>query len=391
MPAFLQSVLAFLVVLGVLVFVHELGHYLAARWRGVHVEVFSIGFGPAIATWTDRVGTVWKLAWLPLGGYVKLHGHERPEVMRAEEPAEPGRLAQSVRRWRGKPPLAPPPAQPQMIEPPRNWLAGRVFHEKSVGSRAIVVAAGPIANFLLAMVLFALLFATAGRPVILPIAGDVLADSAAARAGMRTDDRVVSIAGTPIASFEDIQRIVTAHPAETLAITIRRGHETLDLQVLTDARESGGHKIGMLGIRGGQMEFHRLSLPEALVGGVTQTWQVTEETIIGVAQMISGRRGTEDLGGPLRIAQLSGQVAQLGLASLISFIAVLSVNLGLINLFPIPVLDGGHLLFYLAEAIRGRPIPARAQEYGFRAGLALLAGLFILATWNDLTHFGMFH
>ena len=155
--------------------------------------------------------------------------------------------------------------------------------------------------------------------------------------------------------------------------------------------ESGGHMVGMLGIRGSQVEYQRLSLAQALVGGVTQTWQVTSDTVAGVAQMISGQRGTEDIGGPLRIAQLSGQVAQLGLASLVSFIAVLSVNLGLINLFPIPVLDGGHLLFYLAEAIRGRPIPARAQEYGFRAGLALLAGLFILATWNDLTHFGIFH
>ena len=132
-------------------------------------------------------------------------------------------------------------------------------------------------------------------------------------------------------------------------------------------------------------------MPDALVGGVTETWRVTSETVVGVAQMITGRRGTEDLGGPLRIAQLSGQVAQLGIASLVSFIALLSVNLGLINLFPIPVLDGGHLLFYLAEAIRGRPVPARAQEYGFRAGLALIAGLFILATWNDLAHFGMFH
>ena len=197
--------------------------------------------------------------------------------------------------------------------------------------------------------------------------------------------------GRRSASFEDIQRIITAHPAETLPITIRRGERTLELPVLTDARESGGRKVGMLGIRGGQVEYQRLSLPEALIGGVTQTWQVTSETVVGVAQMISGRRGTEDIGGPLRIAQLSGQVAQLGLASLISFIAVLSVNLGLINLFPIPVLDGGHLLFYLAEAIRGRPVPPRAQEYGFRAGLALLAGLFILATWNDLAHLGIFH
>jgi regulator of sigma E protease len=165
----------------------------------------------------------------------------------------------------------------------------------------------------------------------------------------------------------------------------------MQFSVLTDSREVGGRKVGMLGIRGGQVEYQRVSLPEALLGGVTQTWQVTAETVAGVAQMITGQRGTDELGGPLRIAQLSGQVAQQGLIYLIQFIALLSVNLGLINLFPIPVLDGGHLLFYLAEAIRGRPIPPRAQEYGFRAGLALIASLFILATWNDLLHLGMFH
>jgi len=366
MPDVLQSTLAFIAVLGVLVFVHELGHYLAARWVGVHVEVFSIGFGPAIATWRDRVGTVWKLAWLPLGGYVKLHGQERPE------PQPRGLSAEAATAGR------------------EHWVAGRVFHEKSVGSRALVVAAGPIANFVLAVVLFALLFATAGRPIILPIAGDVLPDSAASRAGLRVEDRIVAISGAPIATFEDLQRIVAAHPSETLTVTVQRGAQTLDLPVLTDSRESGGRRVGMLGIRGGQVEYQRLSLPQALLGGVTQTWRVTSDTVAGVAEMISGSRGTEDLGGPLRIAQLSGQVAQLGIASLISFIAVLSVNLGLINLFPIPVLDGGHLLFYFAEWIRGRPIPARAQEYGFRAGLALLAGLFILATWNDLGHLGLF-
>src|SRR6516165_11157910 len=185
MPVVFQTTLAFIVVLGVLVFVHEFGHYLAARWRGVHVEVFSIGFGPAIATWRDRVGTVWKLAWLPLGGYVKLHGHERPEITDSEQPSG-------------------------SRQEPSRWLEGRIFHEKSVGSRALVVAAGPIANFLLAMVLFALLFATAGRPLILPVAGGVLPDSAAARAGLHVNDRILSIGDTQIQSFEDIQRIVTA-------------------------------------------------------------------------------------------------------------------------------------------------------------------------------------
>jgi regulator of sigma E protease len=322
------------------------------------VEVFSIGFGPAIATWRDRVGTVWKLAWLPLGGYVRLHGQERPDM--------------------------PLPEGGQRI-------AGRAFYEKSVGSRALVVAAGPIANFLLAMLLFAALFATAGRPVILPVAGGVMENSPAARAGIQVNDRITSIAGVPTPTFEDIQRIISAHPDETLPVTIKHRDEQRTVSVRTEEHDAGGRKVGMLGIRGGVVEYQRLSPLAALVGGVTQTWQVTSETVLGLWQMISGQRGTEDLGGPLRIAQLSGQVAQLGVGSLMSFIAVLSVNLGLINLFPIPVLDGGHLLFYLAEAIRGRPIPPRAQEYGFRAGLALLAGLFILATWNDLGHLGLFH
>ncbi|MGD0433680.1 MAG: site-2 protease family protein, partial [Acetobacteraceae bacterium] len=163
-----------------------------------------------------------------------------------------------------------------------------------------------------------------------------------------------------------------------------------DVTVVTESREVNGRRIGLLGIRGGAVDYQPQSIPEALWGGVTQTWTVTTDTFGGLAQMIAGQRGTDELGGPLRIAQLSGQVAQLGVSNLISFIAVLSVNLGLINLFPIPVLDGGHLLFYLVEAVRGRPLPQRAQEYSFRAGIAVLGGLFIFATWNDLTHIGLF-
>jgi regulator of sigma E protease len=358
-PELIRSILAFVVVLGVLVFVHELGHYLAARWRGIHVEAFSIGFGRAIASWTDRVGTQWKLAWLPLGGYVKMHGQERPEDVPDEVRA--------------------------------GWMPGRTFHGKSVLSRAIVVAAGPIANFLLAIVLFTALFATVGKPVAVPVVGEVLPQSAASRAGLMAEDRIAAIDGAPVKTFEDIQRVVASHPAQTLHMEVVRAGAPVSLDVLTDERDAGGGKrAGVLGIRGGNTEYRRLSPVEAVVGGITQTWDVTAQTFAGVAQMISGRRGTEDLGGPLRIAQLSGQVAQLGAASLVSFIAVLSVNLGLINLFPIPILDGGHLLFFAAEALRGRPIPQRAQEYGFRAGLALLAGLFVFATWNDLTHLGIF-
>ena len=355
---FIRSLAAFIVVLGVLVFVHELGHYLAARWRGVRVEAFSIGFGRAITSWTDRRGTVWKLAWLPLGGYVKLHGQERPQD-----------VAEEVRA---------------------KWIPGQTFHDKPVLSRAIIVAAGPIANFLLAMVLFAGLFFAIGEPVAMPVVGAVLPDSAASRAGLLTNDRILSIGSDKITTFEDLQRVIAAHPAETLPVVLQRDGAEKRVEVTTDSRESGGRKVGLLGVRGSVVEYHAVSLPTALWGGVTQTWTITRDTFAGLGQMIGGTRGTDELGGPLRIAQLSGQVAQLGIGSLISFIAVLSVNLGLINLFPVPVLDGGHLVFYFFEALRGRPLPQRAQEYGFRAGLAFLVGLFVFATWNDLTHLGLF-
>ncbi len=357
-PDVIRSAAAFVVVLGVLVFVHEFGHYLAARWRGVRVEAFSIGFGATIASWTDKRDTVWKLAWLPLGGYVKLHGQENPKDVAPEVRAA--------------------------------WIPGQTFHEKPVLSRAIIVAAGPIANFLLAMALFAGLFIAVGQPVPLPVIGGVVPDSAASRAGLRTNDRILSIDGQPIDTFDELKSVVASHPADSLTVRIARDGTDQDIKVTPDSVGSGDQKVGLLGVHGGAVEYRHVSIPAALVGGVTQTWSVTRETFAGLAQMLGGSRGTDELGGPLRIAQLSGQVAKLGAATLVSFIAVLSVNLGLINLFPVPVLDGGHLLFYLLEALRGRPIPQRAQEYGFRAGLAFLACLFVFATWNDLTHLGVF-
>ena len=356
-PDALRTILAFAVVLGVLVFVHELGHYLAARWRGVHVEAFSIGLGRTLVSWTDRVGTVWKVSLLPLGGYVRLHGQARPEEANAEERAL--------------------------------YKRGRTFWEKSVGSRAIVVAAGPVANFLLAFVLFSVLFATVGRQVLLPDVSRLEPGGAAEHAGLQVGDHIVSIDGEATPRFEDLQRIVAAAPGRILSLRISRGGVEQTLGVLTGSSGPAGHPVGVLGIRSGAASFEHVGPAQAVVDGAQQTWMVGTQTLAGVWQMITGRRGTEDLGGPLRIAQLSGQVAQLGVASLVSFIAVLSVNLGLINLFPIPILDGGYLLFYLAEAVRGRPIPARALDYGLRAGLALLAALFVFATWNDLSHLGV--
>lgn len=353
-PEFARSVLAFVVVLGVLVFVHELGHYLAARWRGIHAEVFSIGFGRAITQWTDRHGTVWKLAWIPLGGYVRMHGQERPEEAAPEVRA--------------------------------SWMPGRTFHEKSVLSRAIVIAAGPFANFLLAVVLFAGLFATIGMQVSTTTIGEVLADSAAAKAGLQTGDKVQAIDGTPVARFEDLQRMVMASPERPLRVQVLRNGVEQTLDVTPSARQSGGKSVGVLGVRSGASETRVLGPFAALKQGVVQTYDVTAQTLAGLGGMISRGENTDQIGGPLRIAQLSGQVAQLGVASLISFIALLSVNLALINLFPIPILDGGHLVFLAIEGVRGRPLPVRAQEYGYRGGLALLLTLFVFATWNDLTH-----
>jgi regulator of sigma E protease len=353
LPGPFRTVIAFVVVLGVLVFIHELGHYLAARWRGVHVEVFSIGFGRRIKAWTDKRGTEWRVSWLPLGGFVKLHGQEGPDDATPEQRAA--------------------------------WKPGFTFHEKPVRDRAIVVAAGPIANFLLAAVLFAGLYMTVGQPQPSATIGTVVEGSAAARAGLLPGDRILALDGEPVSRFEQVQRHIQPRPGQPVAIRLQRQGTEETLTATPDNRDSKG----VLGIAGGAPEFLRLNPVSALASGVTQTWDISVQTLAGLWQMISGQRGTEELGGPLRIAQLSGQVAELGLPSLISFMAVLSVNLALINLFPIPVLDGGHLVFYAFEAIRGRPLPPRAIEYGFRAGFALLVALFVFATWNDLSSLGV--
>ncbi|MDB5369728.1 MAG: rseP [Roseomonas sp.] len=357
LPEPFRTIISFVVVLGVLVFVHEMGHYLAARWRRVHVEVFSIGFGRVIKSWTDRHGTEWRLSWLPLGGFVKLHGQEGPDDATPEQRA--------------------------------NWQEGRTFHSKSVGDRAIVVAAGPAANFILAAVLFAALYMSVGQPVPAANVGAVTENSAAARAGLEPGDRILALDGQSVTRFEEVQRHIQPRAGQAVEIRIARGGAEQTLRATPESRESGGTTVGVLGVTGGTPEFRRLNPFSATIAGVTQTADVTVQTLAGIWQMIAGERGAEDLGGPLRIAQLSGQVASLGLASLVSFIAILSVNLALINLFPIPVLDGGHLVFYAAEAVRGRPLSQRAIEYSLRGGIALIFALFVFVTWNDLMRLGV--
>ena len=359
LPSPIRTMAAFAVVLGVLVFIHELGHYLAARWRGVHVEAFSIGFGPRLFGWTDRVGTEWKLSLLPLGGYVKLHGAGRPEDVSEEDRAR--------------------------------YQAGRTLFDKSVASRAIVVAAGPVANFVLAVVLFAALFGFVGRPVAQSVVSTVVAGGPAAAAGLHVGDRIQSIDGRPTPHFEDLQAVVGASAGRRLDVAVLRDGAVRTVPVVVGSKGPAEHPVGMLGIGSAAVEFEPVGPGQAVLDGFGQTWRVMRQTVAGYGQLFSGQVSMRELSGPLGIAQMSGQVAALGLASLVSLIALLSVNLGLINLLPIPVLDGGYLLFFAAEAIRGRPLPIRAQEYGFRAGFALIACLFVVVTWNDLARSSVMH
>jgi len=355
----------FLLVLTVLVFVHELGHYLIARYNGVKIEVFSIGFGPELFGWWDRSGTRWKFSTIPLGGYVKMFGDS--DASSGLPVANLGRLSPEEREVS--------------------------FHCKRLGQRAAIVAGGPFANFVFAIVALALLFMTYGQPFTPAEVGQVLPDSAAAAGGIKAGDTIVSIDGRAVERFEDVQQVVRFNPNVPMTMIVKRDGESVTLKVTPTLVEEkdrlGKHQIGQLGIRGSGAKYIQRDPISAIGRAVGETWNLCATTLQAMWQMIIGTRGSEELGGPLRIAQLSGEVAQGGLVPLLWFMAVLSVNLGLINLFPVPVLDGGHLLFYAAEAIRGRPLGQRAQEYGFRVGLALVLTLMVFATWNDLVHTGI--
>jgi regulator of sigma E protease len=355
-------VIPFLVVLTVLVFVHELGHYWLARRNGVRIETFSIGFGPELFGRTDRTGTRWKISAIPLGGYVKMFG--------------------------GADAASTPSGAVRHMTPEEREVS---FFHKRLGQRAAIVAAGPIANFLFAIIGLTLLFSLYGQPFTPADIGSIQPDSAAAQAGMQPGDVIVEVDGQPIERFEEVQQIVRFNQGTPLAMVIQRDGQRLPItatpQVTTITDRMGNsHTIGLLGIGRAGMEYRRHDPLTALWQAGRETVNLTVGTLGAVGQMIAGSRGTEELGGPLRIAQMSGEVAQSGVIALVWFMAILSVNLGLINLFPIPMLDGGHLLFYAVEAIRGKPLGDRAQEYGFRIGLALVLTLMVFATWNDLVH-----
>jgi regulator of sigma E protease len=365
-PGFLFTILAFLVVIGPLVFVHELGHYLVGRWFGVHAETFSIGFGKELVAWHDKRGTRWRIAAMPLGGYVKFAGD-----MNAASQADPA--------W-----LELPPHE-------RN----RTFPAKPVWQRALIVAAGPVVNLLFAAIVLAGFAFAYGENVTPAQVSAIVKGSAAEKAGLKTGDRIVGFAGVEVELFPDLKKLVVSHvPGEKVDIEVQRNGTNLTLPIVVGAQVERGrfgneYRYGALGVQSTQSVLRPVGLLEAPLVGLRRTGELIGMMADGLVDIILGKRSLQELGGPLKMAQFSGEQAALGPEALIAFIALVSINLGFINLLPIPMLDGGHLFFYGIEAIQRRPVSPRLQEIAFRSGLALLLGLMIFVTLNDLASFGL--
>jgi regulator of sigma E protease len=357
-------ILPFLFGLSVVVFFHELGHFLVARWCGVQVLTFSVGFGPEIVGFNDRYGTRWKLSSVPLGGYVKFFGDDNAASVPDEAAA--ANMTEAEKR--------------------------HSFVHQPVGRRSAIVAAGPIANFILAIVIFAAVFAFYGRHTTTARVDSVLPDSAAAAAGLKPGDVVLAIDGRTIESFSDMQRVVIANAGRTLTFQIDRGGAPMTLTA-TPALKQGKDGFGnntcqaVLGVSRsmapGDIKTEHVNPLAAVWLGTKETWSIIDRTFSYIGGLFAGRECADQLGGPIRIAQISGQVASLGFMPVLQLAAMLSVSIGLLNLFPVPLLDGGHLMFYLVEATRGRPLSAKAQEIGFRIGFAIVVMLMIFTVFND--------
>ncbi|MEM6383660.1 MAG: RIP metalloprotease RseP [Pseudomonadota bacterium] len=360
-------VVPFLFVLTIVVFFHELGHFAVARWCGVGVKAFSVGFGPELFGWTDRCGTRWKFCAIPLGGYVKFEGDEN---------------------------VASVPDQ-QSLKSMTGDARARAFHLKPVWQRAAVVVAGPLANFILAIVIFGAIFFTLGERVTVPRVDEVQPGSAAAEAGLLPGDIIVSIEGEAIESFAGIQRIVTFSAERPLDFTIDRDNELIDVIITPQRREMDDgfgniQRIGVIGIVHAPSETDTRVIEYGPIGATVraaeQTGTVITQSLTYIGRILVGQEPPDQLSGPVRVAKLSGDVATLGILPLLQLAAIISVSIGLVNLFPIPMLDGGHLMFYAIEALRGRPLSERSQELGFRFGLAMVMGLMVFATWNDIVN-----
>lgn len=403
------TLIAFVILLSVIVFFHEYGHFAIARLLGVRVEVFSIGFGKTLARWRDRKGTEWRIALLPLGGYVKFFGDAGPASHASDAVAD--------ERARDD-----HPATTQFPKPGREHEIGRgmsaeeravCFHFKPVWARAMIVAAGPIANFVLAIAIFAGLLMVLGNIVGDPKVGAVVPGSAAEEAGFEKGDVVVSANGRRIATFSDLAMVTRLSSGEEISFEVDRDGETIVVvatprrQIVEDAFGNEA-EMGALGIEGDQTAFRfvKYGPGEAMLAAVKQTWQIVSSTGRFLWRLIAGKEDAKQLGGPIKMAQYAGQSAlsgfgddaslesldfwtkvQISLATFINLAGIVSVSIGFLNLLPIPVLDGGHLMYYAYEAAAGKPLGVRAQAIGFRVGIVLLASFMLFVTWNDISSF----
>lgn len=365
LPTFVLKPLAFLFVLTVVIFFHELGHFLVARWCGVRVKTFSIGFGKEIFGFNDRYDTRWRVAWIPLGGYVKFLDDENS----ASVPSREALARMSAAEREG------------------------AFQTKPLAARAAIVAAGPIANFLLAIAIFTVSYTVMGMHVTAPRVDELLPDGVAASSGFQVGDVILKIDGAPVETFNDMQRVVSGSADKELTFEVNRGGTTVTLKATPARRElvdrfGNKMRVGQIGIRRNatqhEWEFRRYGPVDAFVLGVKETAFIITRTLQFLQELVLGRESTDQLRGPIGIAEISGQVATLGIMPLLNLVALISVSIGLINLFPIPLLDGGHLLFYAIEAVRREPLSERTQEISFRIGLAIVLMLTVFVTTKDI-------
>ena len=371
-PPFWLYIAGFLLLLGPLITVHEFGHYLMGRLFGVGVEAFSVGFGKEVAGFTDKRGTRWKLSALPLGGYCQFKGDMNPASI---------------------------PDAEALAAMPRHERTGS-FHFAPLWQRALIVLAGPLTNLLVAIGIFAAFFMIYGQPVQAdPAQTNVVQalapDSAAEKAGLEVGDRIVAIDGKPVGEFRDVTERVIMHPGEAVVIAVERDGDRLRIPVTIGSaveRDKFGNesRVGRLGVYSSPMRFEPVGPFAAIRLAGEECIGMVRMMVVGIAQIVSGDRSVKELGGPIKIAKFSGEQLSLGLSAFISFAALISLNLAFINLLPIPALDGGHLAFYAAEAVRRKPVGARGQEMAVRAGVAMNLALMLFVTMNDLLSLPIF-
>jgi regulator of sigma E protease len=365
-PNIFITILAFLALIGTLVVVHELGHYLVARWFGVKADKFSVGFGPQLFGRVDKRGTLWRVGALPLGGYVQFAGDRNPS-------------SQSDENWINLP------------EAERN----QTFQSKALWQRALIIFAGPAINFLFAIILLSGFLMVYGQMTTPAVVSSIMPGSAAERAGLQVDDKILNVNGTNVSNFQELATEVLIYPEQTIPIGFARGSETMQRNVKIGVqveRDRFGNEMrkGVLGIQSSKIIVEKVSLFEAPFIAAKDTVNIVRLTLKTLGQMIAGQRSVKELGGPIKIAKISGEQLAIGIPAFIWLAAMISINLGFMNLLPIPMLDGGHLMLYAIEAVRRRPATPEVQEWAFRAGFAMLVGFMLMVTFNDLASFGLF-